>query len=281
MSVCPRGKNFRVSPGHTRLTLEDKHSYVHKMVSVFKSVSSYFMFSVSRSPVSLYHPIWFLCRYECLSEGERWSRASDPRRQTLICAYIGLTFIFFLLIFLLFWLYLLYILILPVWLSRRLSVPLEWVSHIIYLTILGKQLFGVFSLLGFIYLILYNYFWRFLVKFFTLMMHIAILYFCVKSWVYGSIDNCALPPCSLLYRGEGQVKYCRAILSLLSFHCFLSAAPSLRLLSSPNLLMSLLTQSSHLSCGLRLLLHPWCFSSSSLFANLWQPPPLLGFRNYI
>ena len=34
---------------------------------------------------------------------------------------------------------------------------------------------------------------------------------------------CALPPCSLLYRGEGQVKYCRATLSVLSFHSFLSA----------------------------------------------------------
>ena len=61
MSVCPRGKNFRVSPGHTRLTLEDKHSYVHEMVSVFKSVSSYCMFSVSCSPVSLYHLIGFVC----------------------------------------------------------------------------------------------------------------------------------------------------------------------------------------------------------------------------
>ena len=44
---------------------------------------------------------------------------------------------------------------------------------------------------------------------------------------------CVLPPCSLLYRGEGQVKYCRATLSVLSFHSFLSAAPSLYLSSSP------------------------------------------------
>ena len=31
----------------------------------------------------------------------------------------------------------------------------------------------------------------------------------------------ALPPCSLLYRGEGQVKYCRATRSVLSFHSVL------------------------------------------------------------
>ena len=62
-------------------------------------------------------------------------------------------------------------------------------------------------------------------------------------------------PCSLLYRGEGQVKYCRATLSVLSFHSFLSAAPSLHLSSSPDLL----TQSSHLSCGLPLFLRPGCF----------------------
>ena len=67
---------------------------------------------------------------------------------------------------------------------------------------------------------------------------------------------CALPPCSLLFRGEGQVKYYRATLSVLSFHSFLSAAPSLHLSSSPDLLMSLLTQSSHLSCGLPLFLRP-------------------------
>ena len=36
----------------------------------------------------------------------------------------------------------------------------------------------------------------------------------------------AVRPCSLLYRGEGQVKYCRATLSVLSFQSFLSAAPS-------------------------------------------------------
>ena len=35
-------------------------------------------------------------------------------------------------------------------------------------------------------------------------------------------SSCALPPCSLLYRGEGQVKYCRATLS---FHSFLLALP--------------------------------------------------------
>ena len=193
------------------------------------------------------------------SKGVRWSCASDPWRQTPLCTLIGLTSIIFLLIILL---------SLDKYSIRR-------VSHVIYLTLLGKQLFRVFSLLGFIYLILYNYFWRFLVNFITLMMHIAMLYFCVKSWLYGSIDNCALPPCSLLYRGEGQVKYCRAILSVLSFHCFLSAAPSLRLSSSSNLLMSLLTQSSHLSCGL--FLRPWYFFTSALFANLWQPPHLLGF----
>ena len=80
------------------------------------------------------------------------------------------------------------------------------------------------------------------------------------------ITVCALLPCSLLYRGEGQVKYCRATLSVLSFHSFLSAAPSLHLSSSPDLLMSLLTQSSHLSCGLPLFLRP--FSTSALFARL-------------
>ena len=66
----------------------------------------------------------------------------------------------------------------------------------------------------------------------------------------------ALHLCSLLYRGESQVKYCRATLSVLSFHSFLSAAPSLHLSSSPDLLMSLLTQSSHLNCGLPLFLRP-------------------------
>ena len=70
---------------------------------------------------------------------------------------------------------------------------------------------------------------------------------------------CALPPCSLLYGGEGQVKYCRATLSVLSFHSFLSAAPSLHLSTAPDLLISLLTQSSRLSCGLPRFLRPLCF----------------------
>ena len=78
----------------------------------------------------------------------------------------------------------------------------------------------------------------------------------------------ALPPCSLPYRGESQVKYCRATLSALYFHSFLSAAPSLHFSPSPDLLMSLLTQSSHLSCGLPLFLRPLCFSISALFASL-------------
>ena len=69
-----------------------------------------------------------------------------------------------------------------------------------------------------------------------------------------TIFFCALPPCSLLYRGEGQVKYCRATLSVLSFYSFLSATPSLHLSSSPDL--SLLMQSSHLTCGLPLFLRP-------------------------
>ena len=55
------------------------------------------------------------------------------------------------------------------------------------------------------------------------MMHIAILYFCVKSWVYGSIDNCALPSCSLLYRvWSGKVllshPFC-SIIPLFSTRC--------------------------------------------------------------
>ena len=74
------------------------------------------------------------------------------------------------------------------------------------------------------------------------------LYFCTVN--HSKVMLCALPPCSLLYRGEGQVKHCRTTLSVLSFHSFLSAAPSLYLSPSPDLLMSLLMQSSHLSCGL-------------------------------
>ena len=66
-----------------------------------------------------------------------------------------------------------------------------------------------------------------------------------------------LPPCSLLYRGKGQVKHCRATLSVVSFHSFLSAVPSLHHSSSPDLLISLLMQSSHLSYGLPLFLSPW------------------------
>ena len=56
---------------------------------------------------------------------------------------------------------------------------------------------------------------------------------------------CALPPCSLLYMGGDQVQlqYCRVTLSVLFFHSFLSVAPSLHHSSSPDLLISLLTQS--------------------------------------
>ena len=93
----------------------------------------------------------------------------------------------------------------------------------------------------------------------------SILHRCIEKKYCVS---CTLPLCSLLYRGEGQVKYCWASLPVLSFHSFLKAAPSLHLLSSPDLLMSLLMQSSHLSCGLPLFLRPWCFSTSALFASL-------------
>ena len=85
---------------------------------------------------------------------------------------------------------------------------------------------------------------------------------------------CALPPCSLLYRGDGQVKYCRATLSVLSFRSFLSAASSLHLSSSPDLLIYLLTQSSYLRCGLPLSLRPRCFSTSALFVSLPAPSGL-------
>ena len=58
--------------------------------------------------------------------------------------------------------------------------------------------------------------------------------------------NCSLPPCSLLYRGEGQVKYCRVILSVLSFHSFLLAALSPS--SSAHLIMLLTNLPVRLHC---------------------------------
>ena len=59
--------------------------------------------------------------------------------------------------------------------------------------------------------------------------------------------------------GSGQVKYCRATLSVLSFHSFLSAAP-LSIFHPPPIFPSpLFTQSYHLSCGLPLFLRPLCF----------------------
>ena len=67
--------------------------------------------------------------------------------------------------------------------------------------------------------------------------------------------NGALPSCSPLYRVEGQVKYCRAPLSVVSFHSFLKAAPSFHLSSSSDLLISRLKQSSYICCGLLLFLN--------------------------
>ena len=43
-----------------------------------------------------------------------------------------------------------------------------------------------------------------------------VIYSFAGTTVLLALHSCALPACSLLYRGEGQVKYCQATLSVVS-----------------------------------------------------------------
>ena len=80
--------------------------------------------------------------------------------------------------------------------------------------------------------------------------------------------------CSLLYRGDGQVQlqYCRATLSVLSFHSFLSAAPSHLSCGFLNcgLSLSFITYMCYkpYPVALGMCLHAVCLNCSSFCRNL-------------